>query len=63
MASWYWTNQMFPEAKPGYTGHTIASHFGQILGLKNTTHVGLLKKPVWWCQSFSLTDRMGVAII
>ena len=54
---------MFPEAKPGYTGHTIASHFGQILGFKNTTHEGLLKKPVWCGQSFFLTDWMGVVII
>ena len=35
------------------TGHKIASYFGQILGLKNTTRTGLLKKPVLSRQRFT----------
>ena len=34
-------------------GHKIASDFGQILGLKNTTRTGLLKKPVLSRQRFT----------
>ena len=35
------------------TGHKIASYFGQILGIKNTTRTGLLKKPVLSRQRFT----------